>query len=33
VPILLLVGTGCAILGLELDLELLLLNLVPVNVR
>jgi len=30
--ILLLVGTGYAILGLELDLELLLLNLIPVNV-
>jgi len=33
VPILLLVSTGYVILGLELDLELLLLNLVPVNVR
>jgi len=32
-PILLLVGTGCVILGLELDLELLLLNLIPVNIR
>jgi len=33
VPILLLVGTGRVILGLKLDLELLLLNLIPVNVR
>jgi len=32
-PILLLVSTGCAILGLELDLELLLLNLIPINVH
>jgi len=31
-PILLLVGTGYAILGLELDLELLLLNLIPINI-
>jgi len=32
-PILLLVSTGRAILGLELDLELLLLNLIPINIR
>jgi len=32
-PILLLVSTSCAILGLELDLELLLLNLMPINIR
>jgi len=32
-PILLLVSTGRVILGLDLDLELLLLNLVPINVR
>jgi len=33
VPILLLVSISRVILGLELDLELLLLNLIPVNVR
>jgi len=31
-PILLLVGTGYIILGLESDLEVLLLNLMPINV-
>ena len=32
-PILLLVNTSRIILGLELDLELPLLNLIPINVR
>jgi len=31
-PILLLVGTSYIILGLKLDLEVLLLNLIPINV-
>jgi len=32
-PIFLLVGTGCIILELKLDLEVLLLNLIPINIR